>query len=211
MIAALLHRSKRGTGAAFTLVELLVTIAIIAVLAGVTMAAASSALQAARTARCASNLRQIGIGLHTFASDNNNTLPQRYYTDQNEGYSNIILPYLGGNGDVFVCPCLRSDFPAEPAYGMNWYYDNSNLLTVRDMSQTILATDTKGSFGQGSNRADENSGDPGQLDPTRHNGEANYLFMDGHVERLSFSSTQKPIDLWGTDQGNHSQTQPNGG
>ncbi len=191
------------------------TIAIIAVLAAVLMSSAISAIQMAKTAKCAGNLRAIGIGFRTYLTDNNNVLPQRYYASQDTGYAGILLPYVGNNSQIFICPSLATPgWPTEPSYGMNWYYDNASVMSVHDQTQTILATDTKGPDGTGSNRADQNSGDPGELAPTRHNGQANYLFFDGHVERLLFSATeatissgaQGPINMWGVDQGNHSQT-----
>jgi prepilin-type processing-associated H-X9-DG protein len=187
---------------------------IIAIMAALLVGPIEGAIQSANAAKCAGNLRNIGAGLLQFANDNNNCLPQRYYADQNSGYSIVILPYVGNNPAVFRCPSLSNpDWPEEPAYGMNWYYDNANLLTVPNMTQTILATDTSGPNGQGSNRADQNSGDPGELASTRHRGQANYLFFDGHVERLPFSATQTtiaagaqgPVDMWGVDQGNHNQ------
>lgn len=50
----------------FTIVELLVVVAIIGVLLGMLLPAVQAAREAARRTRCGNNLRQVGLGLHTF-------------------------------------------------------------------------------------------------------------------------------------------------
>lgn len=58
----------------FTLIELLVVIAIIAILAAMLLPALSSARATAKTAACTANLKQIGLAVEMYASDNDDHL-----------------------------------------------------------------------------------------------------------------------------------------
>ena len=94
----LLHRRT-----AFTLVELLVVIAIIGVLVSLLLPAVQSARESARRAACLNNLRQIGIGLHSFHSANGHFPPGAHDGDCEAGiphprnphtWRTMLLPYL---------------------------------------------------------------------------------------------------------------------
>ena len=73
------HRAQSGfapghkTG--FTLIELLVVIAIIAILAAILFPVFAQAREKARTTRCTSNLKQLGIAMIQYANDTRGQLP----------------------------------------------------------------------------------------------------------------------------------------
>jgi len=78
--------------AGFTLVELLVVIAIIAILAALLLTAVSRAKGRALQIQCVNNVRQLGIALQGFVTDNN-VYPLRVETETGQF---LILTYQGG-------------------------------------------------------------------------------------------------------------------
>src|ERR1051325_8915456 len=64
-----LHVRKRNR-VGFTVIEMLVVIAIIAILVALVLPALSQAEGKAQRIQCASNLRQIGVGLQAFVANN---------------------------------------------------------------------------------------------------------------------------------------------
>lgn len=63
---------------AFTLIELLVVIAIIAILAAMLLPVLSRSQETARRGVCKNNLRQMGMGIMMYASDNHDVYPSPY-------------------------------------------------------------------------------------------------------------------------------------
>jgi len=200
---------------AFTLIELLVVIAIIAILAALLLPVLATARRKSQVVQCTNNMRQIFPAFQAYLMDHNNMLMQRYYNSTVGGYDELLIGYMEPGATtttspdakkIFTCPSQKQvDFPFQPGYGMNWYYDNTMVTLVAQPAQTILLAETLGEAGTGSHRADASNipGDVGSLDITRHDGRANYLFFDGHVAMMLYSDTLAPMNLWGTNYGNH--------
>ena len=98
-------KPQRSRAYAFTLIEILVVIAIVVLLAGLLFPVFSSAREGARTTSCASNLKQIGQAIALYTSD----YRQRYPLVQtNPGCTWVdeIYPYAKSPA-LFQCPSAK--------------------------------------------------------------------------------------------------------
>jgi prepilin-type N-terminal cleavage/methylation domain-containing protein/prepilin-type processing-associated H-X9-DG protein len=98
----------------FTLVEMLVVIAIIAVLAGIGYPVTQSFIGKSREAACLDKLRALGVGLQQYLQDHGDKMPElealrAAKTDDVPVLEVVLLPYLE-TAEAFQCPADQAIF-----------------------------------------------------------------------------------------------------
>ena len=162
-------RSRRG----FTLIELLVVIAIIAILASILFPVFARAREKARETSCRSNLKQIGLALHMYASDYDELLPVANDDPvatpaAGPGLPDIIQPYVK-NTQIHRCPSDKDNY--WQTKGTSYHY-GFGLIVIPMCIDSPL------------NGAMEPTDFPldGDFTNTWHNRGSNILYGDGHVK-----------------------------
>ena len=92
--------------AAFTLVELLVVIAVIGMLIAFLLPALSSVRESVRRTQCGSQMHQLGIAMHAFAESQNGWLPKAsgHGLDADASWVTKLGPFLAEANMVRICP-----------------------------------------------------------------------------------------------------------
>ncbi len=104
----------RGRTRGFTIIELLVVMAIIVVLVGIMLAVVRKTRTSAESLQCLSNLRQITTGLRMWAGDNGNRFPDPGAVGVS--WESMLDKYLT-NKRLFYCP---ADSELSPTIGSSY-------------------------------------------------------------------------------------------
>jgi prepilin-type N-terminal cleavage/methylation domain-containing protein len=123
----------RAGNRAFTLIELLLVIAIIAVLVALLLPALVGAKEKARRAACKDHLRQFLLGAHMYGNDNLANLPSGLSESVNPQDEHIpvisattrdFLIQYSGSPRILECPSLLAPFNTQ----QGWYYQDYGFV-----------------------------------------------------------------------------------
>jgi prepilin-type N-terminal cleavage/methylation domain-containing protein/prepilin-type processing-associated H-X9-DG protein len=238
---------------AFTLVELLVVISIIALLLSILMPSLQKVREAGRAVVCQTNLKSQALAANLYSTENSeNMVIYQRYVSATEQYiwANDICPYIDNAGGakgsqgtnwyktndkmlkMFTCPSQR-----EKVEALNWWirYGMSYMAGSRQVSSSpvdykyykrtqIKRPAEKILFGDTTDNTNknvtpkyqaafsrkwsdptqwvarhyfslttENSPGAGFVPPADRHGDANFSFIDGHIQKIAYKNVQ-PLD-----------------
>ena len=199
----------RAARSAFTLVEMLVVIAIIAILASLLLPVLAKARAKALRVQCVADLKQVGVGFHVFLHDHDSKLPMEVSTNFGGTLEFTRASYLvAGNfylqychfqalsndllvPKILVCPADRARFIASDFHDFNdlniSYFVGANA--DYNLPNSILAGDrniTNASGATGTIVRLANGSSVAWTDEL-HVFKGNVLYADGRVDELNSS------------------------
>jgi prepilin-type N-terminal cleavage/methylation domain-containing protein/prepilin-type processing-associated H-X9-DG protein len=220
--SALQQSGTAGGIAAFTLVELLVVMVIIALLASMVLPALARAKESARGVQCLSQMRQLGMAVRLYADEHLDEFPRSQHSAfafSQLPWGRAVAPQLGSSearwtnllAGIYHCPKDKRTTPW--SYGQNVYFEltpdtddyvGSPQVWRRTCSiprpvATILQAETSSSADHIMPHFWQSVQDAGDVDAHRHKARSNYNFVDGHAAPFALGSTYEParsLDLW---------------
>lgn len=208
--ASFTSRAERSSCRGFNLIELLIVIAIIAILVSLLMPALGRGKAQAYNAACVSNLRQLGIATRLYAEDNQERLPNaeilptKPIDPQNPlaRICDVLARYVGrtagtntNSTTVFKCPAdKKGRFVAEgSSYEWNWEMNGHRIDETRTDTAFLLLERGNPSAGITNfflSFPPEKTPlmlDYDEFHPRSAKAGKNIVFMDGHVAPMESS------------------------
>jgi prepilin-type N-terminal cleavage/methylation domain-containing protein/prepilin-type processing-associated H-X9-DG protein len=195
----------------FTLIEVLITVAIVVILVSIGFPAWKSLVASSKNAKCISNLRQIGVGMSLYVADNSGMLLPGAEIPTGTKWFDNLEAYIGKTTNLASSPlrplwqqCPEKSLPpGEWNVGYGWNFQNfggtdpanwgsegeyARLVSVPEPARTIIIGCTPKYFPGAVWRNGYIYKDI-PVYCTHHAGGGNYLFLDWHIERV------KPADV----------------
>ncbi len=197
---------------AFTLIELLAVIAIVGTLGAILFPVLARAREAGRATACLAHEHQIVVGVLAYVQDWDERFPQLhptpvggpvFVTPPPDAPLELLGSWRGmlattiSTPELFGCPSDIGFGQLHPSsYAPNGYLGyGAALADVSRPAQTILAAEVAGgSLAEDLSPWLGRETLSGDIAVDRHNGLAQYVFVDGHVRKLPFDRTWAPIN-----------------
>lgn len=195
-----MRREKHAENSRFTLIELLIVIAIIAILAGMLLPALNTAKEKARTIKCSSNMTGLAKYVIMYTMDYYDYIPGPgvsyggnaatevwnwyWMNDFSDEYKipkchDLHVSVVTVKSSIFMCPSHADydQYALKNSYGLNSKF--TFLRKVRQPSRVCLLGESRGhSLILSTSTATA----PGNMTMAlRHSGGMNVAYMDGHV------------------------------
>lgn len=145
---------------AFTLIEILVVVAIIGLLVSILIPSLAKARGSARRATCAAQLHQVGLAMTAYLQDSRDHMPFISFmpsigpapliTDRPIWFAEVLKPHLKGHSDVLQCPEDKPGFSDRlaPNAGLSFFQSERSSYSYRDQMFVQLGGLTPIEFGQ---------------------------------------------------------------
>ncbi|MEL7474103.1 MAG: prepilin-type N-terminal cleavage/methylation domain-containing protein [Planctomycetota bacterium] len=207
--------SSGGARPGFTLVELLVVMAIIALLIGLLLPTLPRVMDAARKTRCAAQLRSVGQALELYKGDHRELYPTARYMpppwlsgDTDPPMDVVLASYFDQGSPAWECPGDKLVHAAE-------YTDDDGVERTCDVSYTYLVAYSGRRFDETffAQRMNFNESeapvmhdfDGGTFE--KQNGSSltvdffhsdrNFVYVDGHVDKYEDFTREQDLDAAG--------------
>jgi prepilin-type N-terminal cleavage/methylation domain-containing protein/prepilin-type processing-associated H-X9-DG protein len=183
--------------AAFTLVELMVVLAILGILSVAGAFAAKVGTERANAIRCLGSMRDVGKAMQLYIGEHNGRMPDTSHSRSDDGsslsWTKTLAAYLSGD---FISRCPSSKSPSPVTYGWNDLLTDTNgvgipVMKISRPSTTLVLAEVAESypsehfhFAGARTRVTFNQFKSSVAVETHGKG-ANYLFADGHAENLT--------------------------
>jgi len=189
----------------FTLVELLVVVAVIGILTTLGLAATREVTEKSKTTRCLNDLRQVGTAIHLYVGESEGRFPDTSH-QPGRSWTNTLANFLTTNF-IGRCPAVRKHRSPRLTYAWNDVLTDSSGVGImaasfRRPATTVvvaeLATNRTGEhfhFAGVRGGASRVTGNQlrSQVNVQCHGTGANYLFADGHVEFIPWIEVQRRL------------------